>query len=135
MREDCESSRVIIFGCSKGGIKVFQALQPGEEVIAFADNDRSKQAAAFFGYRVLDPDRIPDVEFDQILIASHYSDEICDQLLSIGIPASKIILISREFLSGKPIKQRQAKTAFALMGIMSLHFLLRLLAIFRRAGL
>ena len=86
--------KILIFGASEGGRKVTKMLRKDNvEILAYVDNDRKKVGQKIEGKEVIPPERINEFNFDYILLASMYFNEIFDQLINMGIHESKIIKI------------------------------------------
>lgn len=86
--------KVLIFGASEGGRKVVDMLREDNvEVLAYIDNDEEKVRKKLNGKEVILPEKISEFNYDYILIASMYFNEIFDQLANLGIDESKIIQI------------------------------------------
>ena len=98
--------KVIVFGASRGGTRAFRHLPRRTRVVAFCDNDHAKQGCKFEGRPVISPDRLPDTDFDYILVASSYYPEIFNQLLAIGIPLDRIEVLDAEILRGEAEEER-----------------------------
>lgn len=82
--------KVIIFGTGTSSEVIEEALNNNTTVIAYADNDIKNQGRIKNNIPILNPDFIVDYEFDYILIASQFNEEIYHQLLKIGIKKDKI---------------------------------------------
>ena len=84
--------KVIIFGTGEFAKNAFHFYQEQDkfEIIAFSDNDKSKQDSLFFGIQVIAPENINTLIFDQILVASSFDNEILAQLLDLNIDEYKI---------------------------------------------
>jgi O-methyltransferase len=87
--------KVILFGASSGGIRVFNFLTHNYEVMAFADNDLQKQGKVLFGKPVISPEYLKEYEFDMIIITTTTladTDLIYKQLVEkLGIAKEKIM--------------------------------------------
>lgn len=82
--------KVIIFGTGRAGNTVNNSLKNEVDVIAFADNDKTKWGRVHNGKKIIPPDEINRYNFDFILIGSQYNEEIYNQLLKLQINKSKI---------------------------------------------
>ena len=85
--------KVICFGAGEGAKRFFDKITEEYEVIAFADNQKSKQGEMLLGRKIISPEKIKDYQFDYILITSSlgiYS--MPKQLADMGIDESKIII-------------------------------------------
>lgn len=61
------------------------------DILAFLDNDRKKQGQLLEGKTVVLPEEHWRYEYDAIIIASIYFQEMREQLLNLGIPENKIV--------------------------------------------
>jgi predicted O-methyltransferase YrrM len=84
--------KTLIFGFGKNyeTAKKYNLFEK-DEIIAFVDNDETKQNKLFENKPVISAAQIKDFEFDKIIIASLAYDEIYFQLLSLGINKYKIL--------------------------------------------
>lgn len=83
--------KAVIFGADKVGIDFYFEIRAKEEVVAFIDNDTEKQKTEILGVRVLSAEKLQNLEFDRIYVASIYHfKEIEKQLKNLGIHQSKI---------------------------------------------
>lgn len=84
--------KIILFGSSNGGIRIFYLLSKEYEVIAFADNDNKKQGTFLLGKPIIDPLDIDKYDFDLIIITNKFGYEIKKQIVNdLGIDEEKII--------------------------------------------
>ena len=91
---------IIIFGASLGGKRALRHLKKGDKAIFFSDNDSKKFGTFLSDLEIIAPKDIILKDFDIILIASSYVDEIFSQLVEMGIEYNKIEVVSSEILSG-----------------------------------
>lgn len=85
------NQRILIFGTGEAGKKFFDMFSQKYQVIAFIDNDKSKQGTSLKDLPILSPLNINTVSFDMIYIASQYYRAIYQQLVhDLAIPAEKI---------------------------------------------
>lgn len=86
--------RIIVFG---GGVffQRYQECLRNIEVIAIADNDKEKQGKSIDGICVISPDKIPEYDFSYVLILVKKYDQICRQLVTLGIEQRKIVTYDR----------------------------------------
>jgi len=99
MRED--RKRVLIFGASKGGYFACKTLKGSYEIMGFLDNSETLQGGRLLGKRVFSPSQLESEEFDLIVIASMYCDEIYKQLIDLGIEEDRIEAIDLELMDGR----------------------------------
>lgn len=88
-----DKQKSIIFGTAGTGKKIYKKIRDKEDVIAFSDNDASKWGQyTEEKIKIISPPDIITHEFDKLYIGSMVGlDEISSQLLSLGVPAIKII--------------------------------------------
>ena len=100
--------KVLIFGAGEGGRKVVDMLnEDNVEILGYIDNDERKTGQKIYGKEVMLPEKISEFNYDYILIASRYFNEIFNQLINMGINESKIVEIyglnsnaSKDFIKG-----------------------------------
>jgi hypothetical protein len=92
---------VIIFGTGNGGQRAYLCLPTECRVVAFADNDTAKIGLSLCGYPIIEPAEIPSWEFDHIIVASMYAEEIIPQLEHLGVASHRIEVVNRNILIGK----------------------------------
>ena len=80
---------VVIFGSGSGGKRVISGIPPDTRVSAFCDNDDSRVGRYMHGIPVVHPKDLAEMAFDEIIIASEFYEEICEQLLELHVPAEK----------------------------------------------
>lgn len=84
-----------MFGTGKASIIIKQALNEQTNILAYIDNDRSKWSKIIDNVKILGPQYIKNFNYDYIIIASQYNEEIYSQLISIGIERHKIFQYSK----------------------------------------
>lgn len=84
--------KVILFGAGDGGLRVFYLLDDRCEVVAFVDNDASKQGGTLLSKPVISPEQIKHVDYDLIIIANIHGQSVYKQLTeTLQIEKDKII--------------------------------------------
>jgi hypothetical protein len=83
-------SKVILFGTGRTSQVVREALKENVEIVAFADNNRTKWGEEINNVLIIDPESIRQYIFDYIIIASQFNEEIYKQLISMEIEENKI---------------------------------------------
>ncbi|MBW3762552.1 glycosyltransferase [Aeromonas jandaei] len=82
--------RVIVFGTGR----LFQTFLPfihsNYNIIALSDNDIKLHGSIQYGIKVIDPATIGVMDFDFIIVASMYFDEISSQLINLGVSCELI---------------------------------------------
>ncbi|MGF9642949.1 TylF/MycF/NovP-related O-methyltransferase [Paenibacillus sp. FSL L8-0502] len=87
-----DKAKVVIFGAGDGGLRVHYLLSDEFEVIAFADNDVSKQGSKFLSKPVVAPNEICKLVFDYVIIANIHGESVFKQLTEeLSIEKGKII--------------------------------------------
>jgi len=105
--------KLLIFGAGSGGNKVTDKLDINNtKVIGFIDNDKNKIGKKINGIDILMPEDITSCNYDFIIIASIYEQEIYSQLIDLGISKKKIISLYY-------LKQKQGTKFFK--GILTRH--------------
>lgn len=82
--------KVLIFGTGKSSVVVKQMLNKQVNILAYIDNDKSKCNKNIDNVKIFSPQYIKDFNYDYIIIASQYNEEIYKQLINIGIEKHKI---------------------------------------------
>lgn len=81
-----------MFGTSSGWQKISKILNYKKICIeGFVDNDKNKVGKMLKGKKIISPYEITNYQYDFILIASQFYEEITKQLLELKIPLDKII--------------------------------------------
>ena len=73
-------SRILIFGTGAGGQHAFKMFDSNHKIIGFLDNNATKHGAKFNTIPVYDPQILPSLQFERIVIASDYYKDILSQL-------------------------------------------------------
>jgi hypothetical protein len=82
--------KVLIFGTGKTSYNVVNSLEDDIIIVAFIDNDKSKLGFKD-SYPVISAGEIRKFEYDYIIIASQYEEEIFQQLKELNIDERKIV--------------------------------------------
>jgi len=78
--------RALVFGAGAVGQWLLPQIRQKYDVIAFLDNDKTKQGGEIMGVPVYPPDFVVEIEHDIIIVASHAGVEsITEQLLKLGV--------------------------------------------------
>lgn len=81
----------IVFGATTSALKIYEEIEKKYRIVAFCDNDCSKWGEDINDIRIISPQKILDVEFDEIIIISISAlDVIKKQLLDMGVDRRKI---------------------------------------------
>lgn len=87
-------SRVIIFGAWREGIDLFFEIRDRMNVVAFIDNNRDIQSQEIYGIKIMSPNEIRQIEYDEIFISSskrYY--QMRTQLLELGVERTNIKIV------------------------------------------
>lgn len=84
--------KVILFGASGGGKRLFKEISNCYEIVAFTDNDEKKWNKKMCDTIILSPEECFKIKFDFWVITSAPGlESIKKQLLGYGVPENKII--------------------------------------------
>lgn len=86
--------KLIIYGTGRTAkdLSMFRQYKPSNyELIAYVDSDKNKEYSTFNGKLVIAPDKLKYIDFDVIVIASVYKDEIYQTLCDECVDRKKII--------------------------------------------
>ncbi|EPY6466781.1 chemotaxis protein [Clostridium sporogenes] len=81
---------IIIFGTGSTSNFITGLLNDNVEILAYVDNDSNKWGEYYYNKEIINPKYINEMEYDFIVIASQFNEEICNQLLDMGINKKKI---------------------------------------------
>lgn len=88
-----EKVKVMIFGTGDGARRTLDILDLDKvKIISFIDNDPLKQNTFYNGIKVISPEELKH-NYDFIVIASMYFQEIYSQLIKLGVEKGKIVKI------------------------------------------
>ncbi len=83
--------KTIIYGTSLAAQNVTKCLADEFEIVAVVDSDVQKSGLMFNQFTILHSFEIPKLDYDLVLICSHYHQEIKITLQSLQVPADKIM--------------------------------------------
>ena len=84
--------KLVIYGTGNSARKIFEYFKPSNfEIIAYVDSDKNKEFSIYEGRLIIAPDKLKYIDYDLIVIASIYKDEIYQILCEEGINREKII--------------------------------------------
>ena len=89
--------KALIFGAGGFG-SYYLNHQNKYNILAVVDNDPQKEGAYIDGVEVILPKNISKYEYEYIVIASTFTQEIHQQLIEMGVPEESIILPSKREL-------------------------------------
>lgn len=82
---------VIIFGTGEFAKNIYNQYKNDLNIINFSDNNKDKHNTLFFEKLVVAPKDLTSMDFDEIIIASSYSEEIYQQLVEdLNLDKNKI---------------------------------------------
>ncbi|MCT7645728.1 LicD family protein [Aliarcobacter butzleri] len=82
---------VIIFGTGEFAKNIYNQYKNDLNIINFSDNNKDKHNTLFFEKLIVAPKDLISMEFDEIIIASSYSEEIYQQLVEdLNLDKNKI---------------------------------------------
>lgn len=92
---------VVIFGAGpKGKFLAYTLRKQNINVVCFLDNNLLLEDKMVMGLPVYHPSKIIEVSYDSIICATKcYNTQMCEQLLSFGVPKEKIRKISEQELT------------------------------------
>lgn len=82
--------KIVIFGAGVGGTRAVEALKDKFSIQCLSDNDPKKHGTRLLDLPVIPPAELPRQEYDLVVIASLYANEIRAQLLNIGVDCDRI---------------------------------------------
>lgn len=83
---------ILIFGTGNGNVNMKKALNFNKvDILAFVDNNVVKHGKDYENKKIISPKKIINYEYDYIIIASQFYEEIFEQLMVLGIKKEKII--------------------------------------------
>jgi len=84
--------KIMIFGTGSTAETFISELDECKvEIVCFVDNHQNIQGNIFLNKKVISPQSIEKYEYDYIVIASQYFDEINNQLLQLSVKKDRII--------------------------------------------
>lgn len=82
---------VIIFGTGEFAKNIYNQYKNDLNIINFSDNNKDKHNTLFFEKLVIAPEDLTSIDFDEMIIASSYSEEIYKQLVEdLNLDKNKI---------------------------------------------
>lgn len=91
-------NKVVIFGAWQEGIDLFFAIQNMVDVVAFIDNNPQIRSKEIYGIKIVSPNDLKEIEYDEIFISSSRQyRKMQVQLLELGVEKTRVrILFSPE---------------------------------------
>lgn len=89
--ENNKRQKLLIYGTGGSAKNLFSYFRPTDyEIVAYVDSDVAKEYHKFNDRIIIGPDKIKYLDFDHIVIASNYRDEIYAKLSQCNVPKEKI---------------------------------------------
>ena len=89
--ENNKRQKLLIYGTGGSAKNLFSYFRPTDyEIVAYVDSDVAKEYQKFNDRIIIGPDKIKYLDFDHIVIASNYRDEIYAKLAQCNVPKEKI---------------------------------------------
>jgi len=76
---------IVIFGSGSTAEKVTENLNSNINILCYLDNNHSKWGSVLNNRSIVSPSKINEYEYDYIVIASQYSNEIYSQLINMNV--------------------------------------------------
>lgn len=94
------SIKTVLFGAGGGASQYLDSIDTDERIfIAILDNDPAKVGTQVAGLKVLAPESIVELDFDQIVITTQWSMEVYGQLTeSLGVDKNKVLIPKKKTL-------------------------------------
>lgn len=116
---------IVIFGAGNAGIAALKNLRAEYQPIAFCDNDVSKAGTELANLPVITPQQLASLEFDLVMIASEYFEQIKLQLENdLNIVGEKINILSASqikpfhFGDSQNAKEKAEQILFSLCDVL-----------------
>lgn len=88
-----KKENIVIFGAGMAGQITYKRFKRKVNILGFVDNDKKKIGQFLFKKPIYPPQKIKDLPYDRIIIASMYYSEIMAQLITeIKVPNHKITI-------------------------------------------
>ncbi len=82
---------IIIFGTGSSCKIVESGLNTNTNIICYLDNNKKKWGKINNNREIKNPNEIKNMDYDYVVIASQYNNEIYTQLINLGVEESKIL--------------------------------------------
>lgn len=87
-----DRNKVVVFGLGKVYRKFMELVDESKiEIIALSDNSIELQGKVVSGKTVKNPEEIPGLNLDYVIVTSTFYESIKNQLVAMGIPAESIL--------------------------------------------
>lgn len=82
--------KLIVFGTGKTRKVLESAFNDNVQIVAYLDNDKEKWNKTLNEKPILCPNKIKELSYDYVIIASQFNDSIYNQLIGLGVENDKI---------------------------------------------
>ncbi len=82
---------IVIFGTGKASMILESGLNDNVDIVCYCDNDKSKWLKIHNNKIIINPQKIREIEFDYIVIASQFNEPIYNQLIELKVDRRKIL--------------------------------------------
>jgi len=108
--------KVYIYGTGSGAQKCMESLNSEVKVLGFLDSDANKEGTMFCSRQVSHPTNITNENFDYIILASTFVEEIFDFLVSLSFDSTKILPLYRTgALAERALDKQEVLSQFLTM--------------------
>lgn len=84
--------KIVLFGTGSAAETIKNQINEAVVNIAtVSDNNEDKWGTSWYGYKIIAPENLHEIDYDYILICSMYTSEIIESLLELGIKKEKIV--------------------------------------------
>ena len=106
--------KALIFGTGENMFRAYKQLVNNFEIVAFLDNDSSKQGNKVANYSITSIKDLKNFVYDLIIVTPSNHQPICRQLLDLGVNRENIILLRD--IADYPQYKSTLTVAFCLQG-------------------
>ena len=92
--DETMKQKILVFGTGEAAQRVLPRLRREYDVLGFVDNNKLKQGRMLASLPVLAPLAEEFSAVDLVVVASMHVEDIYHQLVTLGVPADKIIVQS-----------------------------------------
>lgn len=85
---------ILVFGSGSFFLKYKDKIEAEFHIVAFLDNNQDRIGSEFLNKEIVSPEKYDSYDFDYVIVASSFENEIAEQLINLGIGDGKIILLS-----------------------------------------